>query len=73
MKAKAHAMASETRATTMILGGLPVAVVLVLMLTSPAYLVPLYNDVRGLVLDGIALTMLVTGIAIMNKMAKFEI
>jgi tight adherence protein B len=66
-------MASETRATTMILGGLPVAVVLVLMLTSPAYLVPLYNDVRGLVLDGIALTMLVTGIAIMNKMAKFEI
>jgi tight adherence protein B len=73
MKAKAHAMASETRATTMILGGLPVAVVLVLTLTSPAYLAPLYNDVRGLVLDGIALTMLVTGIAIMNKMAKFEI
>jgi tight adherence protein B len=73
MKAKARAMASETRATTMILGGLPVAVVLVLMLTSPAYLVPLYNDVRGLFLDGIALTMLVTGIAIMNRMAKFEI
>ena len=73
MKAKAHAMASETRATTMILGGLPVAVVLVLMLTSPAYLTPLYNDVRGLFLDGIAMTMLVTGIVIMNKMAKFEI
>ncbi len=73
MKAKAHAMASETRATTMILGGLPVAVILVLMLTSPAYLVPLFNDVRGLILDGIAVTMLVTGVVIMNKMAKFEI
>src|SRR5215831_16724408 len=73
MKAKAHAMASETRATTMILGGLPVAVILVLMLTSPAYLTPLFNDVRGVVLDGIALTMLLTGIVIMNKMAKFEI
>jgi tight adherence protein B len=73
MKAKARAMASETRATTMILGGLPVAVILVLTLTSPAYLMPLYNDVRGLVLDAIALTMLVTGIVIMNKMAKFEI
>ena len=73
MKAKAHAMASETRATTMILGGLPVAVILVLMLTSPAYLTPLFNDVRGLVLDGIAVTMLVTGVVIMNKMAKFEI
>ncbi|HKM69450.1 MAG TPA: type II secretion system F family protein [Stellaceae bacterium] len=73
MKAKAHAMASETRATTMILGGLPIAVILVLMLTSPAYLAPLFNDVRGLILDGIAVTMLVTGVVIMNKMAKFEI
>jgi tight adherence protein B len=73
MKAKAHAMASETRATTMILGGLPVAVILVLGLTSPAYLTPLFNDVRGLFLDGIAVTMLLTGIVIMNKMAKFEI
>jgi tight adherence protein B len=73
MQAKAHAMASETRATTMILGGLPVAVVLVLTLTSPAYLAPLLHDVRGLILDGIAVTMLATGVLIMNKMAKFEI
>jgi tight adherence protein B len=73
MQAKARAMASETRATTMILGGLPVAVILVLSLTSPHYLAPLLNDVRGLVLDGIALTMLTTGVVIMNKMAKFEI
>jgi tight adherence protein B len=73
MKAKAHAMASETRATTMILGGLPVVVILVLSLTSPHYLAPLFNDVRGFVLDAIALTMLTTGVVIMNKMAKFEI
>jgi tight adherence protein B len=73
MKAKARAMASETRATTMILGGLPVAVIGVLSLTSPAYLLPLINDVRGIVLDVIALAMLTTGVVIMNKMAKFEI
>ena len=73
MQAKAHAMASETRATTMILGGLPIVVVGVLSLTSPAYLLPLINDVRGLVLDAIALSMLTTGVVIMNKMAKFEI
>jgi tight adherence protein B len=73
MQAKARAMASETRATTMILGGLPVAVILVLSLTSPAYLAPLINDVRGMVLDAIALGMLTTGVVIMNKMAKFEI
>jgi tight adherence protein B len=73
MKAKARAMASETRATTMILGGLPIAVIGVLSLTSPAYLLPLINDVRGIVLDVIALAMLTTGVVIMNKMAKFEI
>ena len=73
MQAKAHAMASETRATTMILGGLPIAVIGVLSLTSPHYLVPLVNDVRGIILDGIALAMLTTGVVIMNRMAKFEI
>jgi tight adherence protein B len=73
MQAKARAMASETRATTMILGGLPIAVIGVLSLTSPHYLAPLMNDVRGFILDGIALAMLTTGIVIMNRMAKFEI
>ena len=72
-RAKAHAMASETRATTMILGGLPSVVIGVMSVTSPHYLVPLIDDVRGLMLDGIAVTMLVTGVAIMTKMAKFEI
>jgi tight adherence protein B len=73
MQAKARAMASETRATTIILGGLPVVVCLVLMMTSPAYLMPLLNDVRGMILDGIAVGMLASGILIMNKMAHFEI
>jgi len=45
----------------------------VLSLTSPHYLVPLINDVRGIILDGVALTMLTTGVVIMNRMAKFEI
>jgi tight adherence protein B len=73
MKAKARAMASESRATTMILGGLPVAVCGVLMMTSPAYLMPLFHDVRGLVLDAIGVGMLTTGVLIMTKLANFEI
>jgi len=73
MRAKVRAMSSETRATTMILGGLPVVVGLLLALTSPAYLRPLLTDIRGLMLDGLALVMLGTGITIMIKMAKFEI
>jgi tight adherence protein B len=73
MRAKVRAMSSETRTTTMILGGLPVVVGLLLAVTSPAYLRPLLNDVRGLMLDGLALAMLGTGVTIMVKMARFEI
>jgi tight adherence protein B len=73
MKAKVRAMSSETRATTMILGGLPLVVIGLLMLTSPTYLAPLFHDSRGYFLDGVAVAMLVIGITIMNKMAHFEI
>jgi tight adherence protein B len=73
MRAKVRAMSSETRATTMILGGMPILVIVMLALTSPHYLVPLYSDVRGLILDGLAVTSLATGVSIMIKMARFEI
>jgi tight adherence protein B len=73
MQAKVRAMSSETRATTMILGSLPLIMILLLLLTTPGYLVPLYTDIRGLTLDGLALTMLGSGILIMNKLARFEI
>jgi tight adherence protein B len=73
MRAKVRAMSSETRATTIILGGLPVVVIVLLALTSPHYLTPLFSDVRGLLLDGVALAMLGTGVFIMIRMARFEI
>jgi Flp pilus assembly protein TadB len=43
------------------------------MMTSPEYLQPLLHDPRGYILDGIAVAMLVTGVTIMNKMARFDI
>lgn len=73
MRAKARAMASEARASTMILGSLPVLVTVILMFSSPTYIMPLFTDVRGLVLVGVAVGMLFTGVAIMVKMARFEI
>src|ERR1700730_7037957 len=73
MRAKVRAMSSETRATTAILAGMPVLVVVMLALTSPHYLTPLYSDIRGFLLDGVALAMLATGVGIMTKMARFEI
>ena len=73
MRAKARAMASEARASTMILGSLPIVVTVILSLSSPTYITPLFVDVRGLVLLGVAGMMLLVGIAIMTKMARFEI
>jgi tight adherence protein B len=73
MKQKTRAMSSEARASTMILGSLPIVVTLILLLTSPTYIAVLFSDPRGIMLIGLALGMLVVGIGIMVKMAKFEI
>jgi tight adherence protein B len=73
MRAKARAMASEARASTMILGSLPVVVTGILLITSPGYIMPMFLDVRGLIMCGVAVAMLIFGIAIMVKMARFEI
>ena len=73
MRAKARAMASEARASTAILGSLPVLVTVMLCFTSPTYIGPLFSDVRGLMLLGVAVGMLLMGVAVMVKMAKFEI
>ena len=73
MRAKARAMASEARASTAILGSLPVVVTGILMFTSPTYIMPLFADVRGLMLVGVAVGMLLAGIGVMVKMARFEI
>jgi tight adherence protein B len=73
LRQKARAMASEARASTMILGSLPIVVALLLLVLSPHYIMTLFTDVRGLILCAIATGMLVIGIGIMVRMAKFEI
>jgi tight adherence protein B len=73
MRQKARAMASEARTTAGILGLLPVLVTGVLMMTSPQYIMLMFMDPRGVILIGIAIGMLITGITIMVKLARFDI
>jgi tight adherence protein B len=73
MQQKVRAMSSEARASTMILGSLPFVVTGILLMTSPTYIKILFVDPRGMMLIGLALGMLIIGIGIMIKMAKFEI
>jgi tight adherence protein B len=72
MRAKIQAMSSEAKASAMIIGSLPIAVALILHLTSPDYMSPLFNERAGnLLLIGGALWM-ATGTFIMQKMIKFD-
>jgi len=73
MRAKARAMASEARASTAILGSLPVLVTIMLCFTSPTYISPMFTEQRGWMLFGVAIGMLLIGVGIMVKMARFEI
>jgi tight adherence protein B len=73
MKLKIRAMASEARASTMILGGLPFFVLAVLFFINPTYLTPMFTDDIGQLMLGGALFSIVTGITVMVKMARFEI
>jgi tight adherence protein B len=73
MKLKIRAMSSEARASAMIVGSLPFIIFLVLLFMKPDYVMLMIHDHRGHLLLGAALGTLLTGVATMVKMAKFEI
>jgi Flp pilus assembly protein TadB len=51
-------MATQARSSTMILGSTGIVVSVILLMTSSSYVMPLFTDIRGLVLVGIAVGML---------------
>ena len=73
MKKKVKALSAEARASAWIVGSLPFALFLVLLLINPDYVTKLLNDNRGLVILGCGLLSQVIGVSIMVKMTKFEI
>lgn len=73
MKLKIKAITSEARMSAYIVGALPFFVIAALSLTSPGYLAPLADDVRGNIAAGCAALSFLSGMGIMIKMAKFQI
>jgi tight adherence protein B len=72
MKAKIRAMSQEAKSSAAIIGALPIAVMLLVYLTSPSYITPLWTDSLGrLMLAGSALWMS-AGILVMKKMISFD-
>jgi tight adherence protein B len=73
MRMKIHAMSSEARASSYIIGALPIVVFTLVMIVSPEYMRPLWTDSRGNICAGIAVGMLTFGMWVMRRMSQFEI
>ena len=73
MKLKIHALTSEARASSYIIGAIPFVIISAVSFLSPAYLLPLINDEGGNQALAVSVFMLVFGMWVMNRMAQFEI
>ncbi len=72
MKAKIQAMSMEAKASAVIIGMLPIAVMLLVWITSPNYIELLWTHTLGqIMLAGSAMWML-TGCLVMKKMINFD-
>ena len=72
LREKIKALSSEAIASSFIIGSLPPAVVIMIMVTSPRYMAPMFSDPRGnLMLLGAVIWMSM-GIFVMRKMINFK-
>jgi tight adherence protein B len=72
MKQKIKAMSSEAKASAGIIGSLPFIVAILVTLTTPTYMVPMFTTTIGLVWLAIAAIMMSIGVWIMAKMVSFD-
>ena len=72
MKEKIKAMSGEAVASAGIIGVLPPAILMLVQITTPAYMAPIYKDPRGHVLLMIGGFWMFCGIMVMRKMINFK-
>ena len=72
MKQKIKAMSSEAKASAGIIGSLPFIVAILVSLTTPTYMVPMFTTTMGLMWLGIAAILMSIGVWIMAKMVSFD-
>ncbi|MGB3386789.1 MAG: type II secretion system F family protein [Pseudaminobacter sp.] len=73
MKAKVQALSMEAKASAVIIGALPFIVALLVYLSSPNYIMPLFTTSTGNLILGIAGIWMSIGIFVMRKMMNFEV
>jgi tight adherence protein B len=72
MGEKIKALSSEATASAGIIGSLPPAVMILVTLTTPAYMMILFTDPRGQFMLLIAVAMMSMGVFVMKKMISFK-
>jgi tight adherence protein B len=72
LQGKIRAMSSEAKASAGIIGSLPFIVAILVSLTTPTYLLPLFTTTIGLIWLGIAGVLMFIGGFIMNRMIQFD-
>jgi tight adherence protein B len=73
MKAKVQALAMEAKASAIIIGALPIIVAVLVYISSPGYIMPLFATSTGHLLLAIAAVWMSMGIFTMKKMMNFEV
>ena len=72
MRAKIQAMSQEAKASAAIIGALPIAVMVLVYITSPQYITLLFTNSMGhIMLAGSAVWMFM-GVMVMKKMINFD-
>ena len=72
MREKIKALSSEATASAMIIGALPPAVMLILLLMAPAYMMKLFVDPRGHMVLAAGFLWMSFGVFVMRRMINFK-
>jgi tight adherence protein B len=72
MKAKIQAMSMEAKASATIIGSLPIAVGMIVYITSPDYISLLFTSDMGRMMIGACACWMSIGVFVMKKMINFD-
>jgi len=72
MREKIKALSSEATASASIIGSLPPAVILLITVTTPSYMQPMFQDHRGWFMLGLSGLLMGVGIWVMARMINFK-
>jgi len=72
MREKIKALSSEATASAMIIGALPPGVILLIMVTTPTYMAPMFSDHRGWLMMGGSAIWMGIGVFVMARMINFK-